>query len=90
MSRLINVAVMDGDTTIGVIENITIGCKKSFTSRLTKALEEYFDGDVEITNDFNYENLFNYADLNFNVGIDNEGFGCTYETQIKVSETWFY
>ena len=30
MSRLINVAVMDGDTTIGVIENITIGCKESY------------------------------------------------------------
>lgn len=90
MSRLIHVAVMDGDTTIGVIDNITIDCKESFTSRLTKALEEYFDSGVEIIGDFYYENLFNYDDLYIKVGIENEGFGYAYETYIKISETWFF
>jgi hypothetical protein len=91
MSRLIHVLIVEQGNSecfsIGVIDNITIGCKESFMPRLKSALDEHFDGDVEIATEFIYEDLFGYSPVKLGLKVNND-FEEYYT--IYIAETWLY
>lgn len=95
MSRLIHVLIIEQDDpeflSVGVIDNITIDCEESFKSRLKTALDEHFDADTKIVNEFDYTDLFNYRTVELDVSVVSVDADYLISNhKILIQETWFY